>query len=525
MRALIKLQRLGYELKVKGEDIRFTWNGPGYPDASKVRSLLDELKANKEAALAYLRRVEESRKHSQQERGISLKDVLEAFPGSEIIEVRASGDETPWGKKALAQKAGSGKWGGVVVVLIAGLLSPMPNFYVNWGRYTQLAGQVILPGVIFLIWEALEGERLNWRLVSLTWIALTGLGLTHYRVLIFAVIFFVAILLMNIRKRKAKQLLLTSILIGLGAGLLFLPWFIHTFEGRIMTDFIDRLTTPANSVSDWTRQYNLIGDLSSYLPTVIWCLFVITVGWIILKKKRGGIIILLWWFLILLITNPQWLQLPGEGAISNFAYFIAIYIPVAIVLGIVFNRLVINLASMWQKLISLLIISLVIWGIIIRLNDIDYENHTLVTRPDLHATQWIQENTDESAKFLIHSFSAYDDTVIVGSDGGWWIPILANRSITVPPINYDSEKGPFLDYRLWVNELISELLSKGIEHPSVLAMLSERNITHIYIGQLNGRVNYNGPNPLPIDNLLNSDRFRLIYQTDQVRIFEIIENN
>ncbi|MDE3090745.1 MAG: hypothetical protein KGJ80_15325, partial [Chloroflexota bacterium] len=35
------------------------------------------------------------------------------------------------------------RWAGVGAVLIAGLLSQMPAFYVNWGRYAQLAGQAI----------------------------------------------------------------------------------------------------------------------------------------------------------------------------------------------------------------------------------------------------------------------------------------------------------------------------------------------------------------------------------------------
>ena len=35
--------------------------------------------------------------------------------------------------------AGGNRWAGVGAVLTAGLLSPMPAYYVNWGRYAQLA--------------------------------------------------------------------------------------------------------------------------------------------------------------------------------------------------------------------------------------------------------------------------------------------------------------------------------------------------------------------------------------------------
>ncbi len=47
------------------------------------------------------------------------------------------------------------RWAGIGAVLVAGLLMPMPAFYVNWGRYAQLAGQTILPVAFWLIWEAL----------------------------------------------------------------------------------------------------------------------------------------------------------------------------------------------------------------------------------------------------------------------------------------------------------------------------------------------------------------------------------
>ncbi|MGQ9846764.1 MAG: hypothetical protein ACUVQP_04585 [Bacteroidales bacterium] len=54
--------------------------------------------------------------------------------------------------------------GGVAAWLVAGLLSFMPMFYVNWGRYTQLTGQVLLPVIVFLLWEIVEDGRWNWRI-------------------------------------------------------------------------------------------------------------------------------------------------------------------------------------------------------------------------------------------------------------------------------------------------------------------------------------------------------------------------
>ena len=102
----------------------------------------------------------------------------------------------------LAFKIAKNRWAGVIAMLVGGLLSSMPMCYVNWGRYTQLAGQVILPAVIWVTWSLLERpvssftkfqwiHKFNSRYLSLDlgslaiiWLSLGGIALTHYRILI-----------------------------------------------------------------------------------------------------------------------------------------------------------------------------------------------------------------------------------------------------------------------------------------------------------------------------------------------------
>ena len=76
----------------------------------------------------------------------------------------------------LGTRIGGNRWAGVTAVLIGGLLSPMPMGYVNWGRYTQLAGQAILPAAIWLSWVALDSPKRDWRVMALAWVALGGLA-------------------------------------------------------------------------------------------------------------------------------------------------------------------------------------------------------------------------------------------------------------------------------------------------------------------------------------------------------------
>jgi hypothetical protein len=136
---------------------------------------------------------------------------------------------------------------------------------------------------------------------------------------------------------------------------------------------------------------------------------------------------------------------------------------------------------------------------------------------------WIRENTPEDARFLINSFFAYGGSVVVGSDGGWWLPVLAERANTVPPLNYGIEQGPGPESRKWVNALTQQLQDASMDDPATLALLQQRGITHVYVGQQQGRVNYGGPDVLDPEALLRSAPFRLLYHQDRVWVFEVAQ--
>src|SRR5438128_1139132 len=82
---------------------------------------------------------------------------------------------------------------------VARIVSAVPAYYLNWGRYTQLAGQTVLPAVC-VVWMALleaacerpvrRGALL--RLLVLSAITTAGLTLTHYRVAVFGACFVLA---------------------------------------------------------------------------------------------------------------------------------------------------------------------------------------------------------------------------------------------------------------------------------------------------------------------------------------------
>jgi hypothetical protein len=438
----------------------------------------------------------------------------------------------------LARRLGRNAWAGVAAALVAGLIAPMPMYYLNWGRYTQLAGQVILPAVVLLAWTRLESEQKEWPLTALCWITLGGLALTHMRVLVFSVVFFAAYFLINLRRMGFWTLVRRTFWTGIGGAILFLPWLVHLYAGEYMNIFARQVTTPPSQMSGFTQQYNAIGDLLSYLPGLAWVLLLAAAAWGLWRRERAAVTVGLWWLLLLLAANPQWLGLPGAGALTSFAVLIAAYIPAGALIGAAAGWGVEEAQAAWQRAnrpaeaarrtagwlaaagLAILLVAAGAWGARRQLRLVDPLRFTLASRADLRAMEWIRQNTPADTRFLVNSFFAYGGSLVAGSDGGWWIPLLTQRPSTQPPLNYGTEEGIIPGYRAWINETVRMITDQGLTDPDTLALLKDRGVGYVYVGQQQGMVGTLKP-LLDLQTLLSDPHFTPIYHQDRVWIFEI----
>ena len=436
----------------------------------------------------------------------------------------------------LAKRVGGSQWAGVAAILAAGLLFQMPNFYTNWGRYTQLAGQVILASVAWLIWAYFEEEKSSIKAILLLCITLSGLALTHYRVTIMAGLFILAFWLLFTQRSNLRCLAQKSFLIGAGSVLIIFPWFMRTFYSNLFQWLRNMLSIQTQQNADSVSQVSALSNVSVYIPAIFWLIFLLSVAWGLWKREKGAALISLWWLLILIAANPHWINLPGQDILNSFAVLIASYFPAAIMIGAAFawglekiERTTFGSSPSTRphaaanRLSFLLIIFLSLVGILagrMRLYDIQPTQFALATRPDVRAAGWIQENTPQDAAFVVNSFFAYADSLIVGSDGGWWLPIISKRTTSLPPLTYGIEQGPFEEYRSWVNYFPAQVFEKGITHPEVLQLMQERGFDYVYIGQQQGAVNFSGLF-LDLTQLLADPHFEPVYHQDRVWIFKI----
>jgi hypothetical protein len=427
----------------------------------------------------------------------------------------------------LATKVSRNRWAGMLAVLVAGLLSPMPMGYLNWGRYVQLTGQVVLPVAVWLAWKAVESSSLRPGLALLTGLALAGLFLAHYRVTIFFIPFlFLLWAASALRAREAKRKLYIAtqriLLVSLAALLLVLPWIWHLGAGHL-PEILGQFARSPASAEFVSMQASLLRGATVYLPgpLLIAALLGIVTG---LVQRRGwALFLVLWILLVVLIANPNWLGLPGAatrsnfaGVLNNFAVLISLYMPVSILCGYLGGIAVDRLPRRWPVLrrvvVAAIFLALSLVGVRNALHTVQASN-ILVTVPDLQAMRWIEGQTAQTARFLTNSFFAYDDNVIVGSDGGWWIPLLAGRANTVPPITYGHEAAQDPDYLDRVNSLAKSLETGNAADAEFIQVLRDNHVTHVYIGQTGGY--------LVPEAFQRSDAYNLVYHRDRVWVFEL----
>jgi hypothetical protein len=429
----------------------------------------------------------------------------------------------------LAVRVTGNRMVGVVAVLTAAVLSPMPGFYVNWGRYTQLAGQVILPVALWFTWEMAEFPRLNWQRLSLAVLAVGGLALTHYRVMIFYVVilpgwWFVYFVFDKQRRSNwLHSLGRLTLLMGL-ALLIISPWIANVVSSRLAHQQMGIVAQGGDKRDLYRTDYSRFRNIRNIIPTEM--LAVIGVGALfsLVHKRTLAFFIGVWVGVLFLLANPDLLRLPGKGVIDNFAVLISLYIPASIIIG--FGVVSVSRFGQryWQGasyVVGLLVFGVSLWAARVHVEMVDPVDFMLVTPADERAMTWIKNNTPSDARFLINGTFVYGGSGVVGTDAGWWIPLLAGRENTIPPLTYVSETPLLPDYPRQVHRLMAQIQASDLAASEGLALMKRSGVTHIYIGQREGAV-WNPDAPLlSAETLLAAPYYEPVYHEDQVWVFRV----
>ncbi|NOZ05913.1 MAG: hypothetical protein GXP41_06120 [Chloroflexi bacterium] len=441
------------------------------------------------------------------------------------------------------------RWAGLGAVFTAGILSPLPMFYVNWGRYPQLAGQVILPLAILLLLMTLEnGGRgtkdrtpFNWKtiigdpLLLLTALFLAGMTLTYYRMPYYLAAFLLAWFLIAWlptywRKWGAwSKLLLRLAVVGGIVFLLLWPQMMRLRQGHLVAD-VQLGTAGQPMAAIWSYVANDYHDwyyLGHYLPPYLQWMAIASWLWSIWKRERYGMTLGIWVLVLALLPAGILIHLPGATKMQSFAIIIALYIPVGLLIGYATGELSRSLLrnNVRRTSVALLLMAgIALWSVG-QSATVLQPSYMMVTKSDEAAMHWIRQNTSAHAKFLVNGFRIYAGTSSVGSDGGWWIPLLSLRANTMPPqyaLLNEQEHTP--GYGKGVTDLVAQLETVHLSTEEGVQLLCSQNITHVYIGQGQGKIGNSNPPLFTRAELEKSPQYRLVYRQDRVAIFALKED-
>jgi len=416
------------------------------------------------------------------------------------------------------------RWAGVGAALVVGSLSYMPAYYVTWGRYTHLAGLVLLPTACLATCWLLNERRASRGLWAIMTVLVAGLALTHYRVLVFYVLLWPALLLASLWA-EARPLpaaaRLAKVSLGLGGLALVAvsPWV-----GR----FVWRVAPRFESIYGSWMASAQPNPFPVSLLNVGWTrplLFAAGAGavWGILRRRGEIALVLSWVGLWLLVTNLHALGLPDWWLMPNSAAVISLWLPMALLCGWLMEELLTLLARVgqwvspgvaWGSALGVGLFGLVLvlagWGSW-RLVDIINPATVLVTSEDVRAMRWVAHNTPPQARFLINT-RPWQGDIHMGTDGGWWLPLLAGRDVTLPSVLYHHSSPGY-------HQAISDLAhtveeAESLDDPVLIARLAREGVTHVFVGARGGRL-------MPKD-LDPSPHYQLRYASGPVRVYEFV---
>lgn len=424
----------------------------------------------------------------------------------------------------------SGRTGAVVGAITVGLISFQPSWYVNWGRFTQLASQTILLTAFAFTWDAVRSFAEAWDrsrpesawLLFLAGALNAGGFLLHYRAAAFyfplLVILCLYLLGMNLKAAGFGRTALSILSIGLIALFLIIIALISMFSA------FSESVQPAYDLSPEEYQEAATPYFRTNFSTVfaiglrrpLFTLSVVSLITLFVFRNRLGIMMALWVGAIVLIGNAYQLGIPILAFTNLGAGLMMLYMPSGVVIGASANE-ILNEKRIdeYQPMIrNAMLISFFIAGILGGIQRVREKEdfRYFLTDADVKAMEWIKQNTSEDALFAINSMMWVSQNPH-GRDGGYWIPYFTERQTNAGTMHIGLGPEEYKEIKVLQSVAVIDFQND----PSQVSEMSIIGIDYFYTGPTS-RFYSNG---LESYELIGNPGLRLVFDSDGVAIFKI----
>jgi hypothetical protein len=399
----------------------------------------------------------------------------------------------------------------LIAATLATLVSLFPAYYVSWGRYTQLCGLLLLTPLASAAWQL--ARHPSWRRAVIVAMLSGGVLLIHVRIAVVFVTLFAILAGVLLMQRRLRGLAWCAAA-GAAGLVIAAPWLIHLAT----TPQVQTILSPtAAEQSRWESSnaapddllwapHNLAlftlasGGLLGLTPLARYTTAarVIAVAWwlslvfLLQTRKRResrfdgwriGIVVA-WIALTATAINLDRLGLPRLRVVTNSAAIILLFLPLSII-GAHLIRFAIDaiVPPRRRRIVTMVIILTIALGGASTMIHIINPQTILVTEADRTALAWIRTHTPANARFAV-GVQPWIGGSLMGIDGGYWIPLVAERASILPPGLY-----PWVVPARRVED-ITTLLEHWYDASqngdlAFLDTLRANGVTHIYFGPRN----------------------------------------
>jgi hypothetical protein len=421
----------------------------------------------------------------------------------------------------------AGRRGALLAAAVVGLLSFQPAWFVNWGRFTQVASQTILLPALLLSWQALRAWREEWPHKRLEILSLllaagvlsAGVFLLHFRLagLLLPLLALVALWELWLAKKAHRvNVTLAGVAVLGGLALLFiLPALIPALQQYI--ELKSSPTVIATEAAGGGNYYTWEWKNFTQLGAQLWISIGAGVGLLlgILRARKLVLLSVLWLGVFAFFAYAHRLGVPLLN-ITNFSGFlISISLPLALLWGAGLEGLWALLPPGWQSRLQIPLIGLILaagaWSGTYRVTGLEAFRF-FVTPADEAAMSWINQNLPQDAGFVVNTFIWLGSSP-QGTDAGYWIPYFTGRKTTTASMLHTLGSADDTARIQYLGEL-AEQLEKD---PQTAIILCREGFHYAYLG---ARGSFDGRS-LSADVILQAPDAEVLYDSEGVQVIRL----
>ncbi len=398
---------------------------------------------------------------------------------------------------------------GVVAAALVGLIAVSPFCLLRWGRFTQTAGLLFLP---MALWAMMIGAKEDNRGIPPLLVA--GTVLSHYRVGFFLGAFAViagAIGGFRHGWEETRGWMIT----GAVSLALTAPWLLHVFQVQ-QDPYQLQLAYPLlegqnalvrleeEVLSFVTNKPFIVGSLLSAILACFW------------GEHQSTAQALVIWCAVLILGPSTFPALIPAGFWDLKSVVLSLPIPLATLGGLAEQALSGSAGRRQRAVRRAISLALMVGTLssLLRLPKTMYNGQLYLRPGNLVAMEWIRDNTPQDARFLVDSVQVeWSPGWVLGTNAGYWIPLLAHRDTALPPMVYPLEWSERPTLFAGLTGEYELQMADGRQAPLSPQILDVCGITHVftsnspYLGQ--------GAEDSPHENL------REVYRQDRLRVLTV----